>query len=88
MSPRFLNRLVCLIGVFLIILSIFGESASTRAATVVQNAGIASSGVSRAIRAAEQKVRYRWFWCRLAGGAVIVLTVIIDRQLKRQASLQ
>ena len=83
MNLRLLNGLICSIGIFLFALSFVGTATAISSASVIGGASINSREAYPAIKAMEKNVRREWFWCRVAGGAIVVLTICLDLQLAR-----
>jgi len=81
MNPRPFNIVVCLIGIFLIVLSFFGEASAMSAASTIGGATAKAPEAQPAIHHIEKEARNQWFWCRIAGGSIVLLSICIDVQL-------
>jgi len=87
MNPRLLNGLVCAIGIFLFVLSFVGMATAMSSASVIGGASAKSPEAYPAIKAMDKNVRREWFWCRIAGGTIVVLAICIDLQLARKRKI-
>lgn len=81
MISRVLNALVCMIGVFLIGLSFAGMASATSAASGIGGASAKSPEAYPAIQAMKSNIHREWFWCRIAAGGIVILTICIDFHL-------
>ena len=87
MNIRLVNGLICILGVFLFALSFFGTATAMSSSSVIGAASIRSPEAYPAIKAMEKNVRSQWLLCRIAGGAIFVLTICIDLQLTKKKKI-